>query len=68
MLSATQWRRKARQLASWASGRVGPKAGNDARAGVTGRGEKRSNAGRSEEVGCRAESEEKGNFLFLFPF
>jgi hypothetical protein len=34
-------------------------AGYDARAEVTGRG---------EEVGYRAESEEKGNFLFLFPF
>jgi hypothetical protein len=33
--------------------------GDDARAGVTGRG---------EEVGYRAESEKKGNFLFLFPF
>jgi hypothetical protein len=59
MLSAIQRRRKARQLASWASGRVRPKAGcgeRRARSGVTGRG---------EEVGCRAESEKKGNFLFF---
>jgi hypothetical protein len=67
MLSATQRKRKKRQLASWASGRVRPKAGNDPHAGVTGRGEKRSNAGRGEEVGCRAESEEN-EFFFLFPF
>jgi hypothetical protein len=66
MLSATQRRRKAWQLTSWASGRVRPKAGNDARAGVMGRGERRSNAGRGEEVGCRAESEKKENFLFFF--
>jgi hypothetical protein len=55
-------RRKARPSSSrgcWASGLVRPKRGNDARAGVTGRG---------EEMGCQAESEEKGNFLFLFPF
>jgi hypothetical protein len=59
LLSATPQRRKALPLASWASGRVRPKAGNDARAGVTGRG---------EEVGYRPESEKKGNFLFLFSF
>jgi hypothetical protein len=81
-LSAMQLRRKARQLSRagcWASGRSRPKRRSGTRVGATGRlGPKRTQIRRSsvgegtratvKEWACRAKSEEKGKFLFLFSF
>jgi hypothetical protein len=70
MLSATQLRRKAWQLFARLLGQrpKSAQAGKRRARGSNGPRGKEKHAGHGEEMGCRAESEEKGNFLFLFPF
>jgi hypothetical protein len=67
MLSATHLRRKARQLFARLLGQrpKSAQAGKRRARGSNGPRGKEKHAGRGEEMGCRAESEEKGNFLFF---
>jgi hypothetical protein len=68
MLSATHLRRKARQLFARLLGQrpKSAQAGKRRARGSNGPRGKEKHAGRGEEMGCRAESEEKGNFLLFF--